>query len=203
MTTLILVRHGETDWNFQRRIQGTTDIPLNDTGREQARETGRRLAEQLSGEAPVIVSSDLGRAAETADLIAGELGAVVTGRYVSLRERAYGQAEGVTFAEFQERWGGWHDAEVPEAEELPALRARAIAAVREVVADARGDRTPESPVVIAVTHGALIRELIRHATNGELPAEGQRLANGATYTFLVERERLSLRAYTETVPSLV
>ncbi len=64
---LILVRHGETDWNRDRRIQGTTDIPLNDTGRAQAREVAERLREELEGVGPVVVaSSDLSRAAETA-----------------------------------------------------------------------------------------------------------------------------------------
>ncbi|WP_036320178.1 histidine phosphatase family protein, partial [Microbacterium sp. B24] len=57
MTTLILVRHGETDWNAMRRIQGSTDIPLNDTGRAQAREVAERLQQELSAVGPVVVAS--------------------------------------------------------------------------------------------------------------------------------------------------
>ena len=74
MTTLLLVRHGETDWNAARRIQGSTDIPLNDTGREQARATAASLAAQFAGQSPVVVSSDLARARETAEIIAEALG---------------------------------------------------------------------------------------------------------------------------------
>jgi len=72
VTTLILVRHGETDWNRDRRIQGSTDIPLNDTGREQARDAAAGLRETL--ELPTFMAaSDLSRARETAEILAGEL----------------------------------------------------------------------------------------------------------------------------------
>lgn len=76
LTTFALVRHGQTDWNAQRRLQGSTDIPLNDVGRGQA----RAAVAVLSGyEWDAIVSSPLSRAAETADLIAVGWGAVWTG----------------------------------------------------------------------------------------------------------------------------
>lgn len=202
MTTLILVRHGETDWNRDRRIQGTTDIPLNDAGREQARDAALRLHAVLGAETPIVVSSDLQRAAETADIIATGLGTDVERRYPELRERGYGQAEGVAFAEFLERWGDWHRAEVPDAEPLPQLRARAIRGLRQVVRDVRHAHAPQHRPVVAVTHGALIREVMGHATNGELPGAGYRLANGSAYTFLIERERLTLVDYAEFVPSL-
>ncbi len=66
MTTLTLVRHGETDWNRDRRIQGTTDIPLNDSGRAQARTAAERLRVQLPVDAPIVVAcSHLSRAHET------------------------------------------------------------------------------------------------------------------------------------------
>ncbi|MGA1826732.1 histidine phosphatase family protein, partial [Microbacterium sp.] len=67
----------------------------------------------------------------------------------------------------------------------------------EVVADARGATAPAAASVIVVTHGALIRELLRHATGGELPPVGTRLANGSAYTVLYERERLQLLSYAE------
>jgi uncharacterized phosphatase len=71
MTLLYLVRHGETDWNRQRRIQGSTDIPLNATGRDQAARTARLLGRR-SWDA--ILTSPLSRAVETASIISGELG---------------------------------------------------------------------------------------------------------------------------------
>ncbi|MCR2800751.1 histidine phosphatase family protein [Microbacterium sp. zg-Y818] len=193
MTLLTLVRHGETDWNRARRIQGSTDIPLNDTGREQARDAAQRLQERLTTGSPVIVvSSDLSRARETAEIIADTLGVDPPRTYPQLRERAYGEAEGVDAAEFLERWGDWHSAEVPGAEPWPALRARALAALQQIARDVRHTTAPASASVIAVAHGALIREIIRHATGGELPPVGFRLPNGSSYDLLLERDRLRL-----------
>ena len=199
MTLLTLVRHGETDWNRDRRIQGSTDIPLNDAGRAQARDAAATLREQLDLSsalvAPVIVSSDLSRARETAQIIAAELELPAPRTYTDLRERAYGDAEGVDAAEFISRWGDWHTAEVPGAEPWPHLRERGLRALASVVRDARRATAPAAASVILVTHGALIRELIRHATGGELPPTGERLANGSAYSMLYERERLRLVSY--------
>ena len=196
MTTLTLIRHGETDWNRDRRIQGTTDVPLNDTGRRQARDAAAILREQLDASAPVvIVASDLRRASETAQIIAAEFGAAEPRLYPGLRERSYGEAEGVDAAEFARRWGDWHSAEIPGAEPWPHLRTRGLEALAEVVRDARRATAPAAASVLVVTHGAFIRELIRHATAGELPPVGARLANGSAHTMLFERDRLSLLAW--------
>ncbi|WP_314502454.1 histidine phosphatase family protein [uncultured Microbacterium sp.] len=194
MTLLTLVRHGETDWNRDRRIQGSTDIPLNDTGRAQA----RAAAATLSGE--IIVSSDLSRARETAQIIAAERGLPDPRTYPELRERSYGEAEGVEAADFLTRWGSWHTAEIPGAEPWPHVRRRALRALARVVSDARRATAPGAASVIVVTHGALIRELLRHATGGELPPDGVRLPNGSAYTVLYERERLQLLSYAEATP---
>lgn len=196
MTTLTLVRHGETDWNRMRRIQGSTDIPLNDTGRAQALETGRRLRDELSGREPLVVaSSDLSRANETARIIAAELGVADPQTYPELRERGYGDAEGCTDDEFRARWGEWATAQVPHAEPWEDVRTRAVSGLRAVVRDARRLTAPAAPSLVVVAHGALIRELIRHATGGAFPAPGERLGNGSTHTFFLERERLRLIDY--------
>lgn len=197
MTTLTLVRHGETDWNARRLIQGSTDIPLNDTGRDQARATAATLRARLAAEGPLVVaSSDLARAHETAQIIASDLEVPGPRTYRDLRERGYGEAEGVGVDEFRSRWGTWQHAVVPGAEAWADVRVRAIAGLRRAIRDARSDTFPVAPSLIVVSHGALIRELIRHATGGEFPAEGERLANGSAHTFLMERERLSLIEYT-------
>ena len=199
MTLLTLIRHGETDWNRDRRIQGSTDIPLNDTGRAQARDAAAALRDQLdrspSAAQPIVVSSDLSRASETARIIASELGLPAPRTYPQLRERSYGEAEGVETQEFLRRWGDWNTAEIPGAEPWPQLRARGLRALAQVVRDARRASAPAAASVLVVTHGALIRELIRHATGGELPPVGERLPNGSAYTMLYERERLQLRSY--------
>lgn len=191
MTTLIFVRHGETDWNLTGRVQGSTDIPLNDTGRWQARAAAADLRAQLSG--PVaLVSSDLSRARETAEIIADELGLDAPRLYPQLQERAYGEAEGTTDREFTARWGAWATAQVPGAETREQLRHRALSGIRRIVRDVRRATAPAEASVIVVSHGGLIRELVRHATGGALPWENTYLPNGGGYTMLYERERLRL-----------
>ena len=194
MTTLILVRHGETDWNRDRRIQGSTDIPLNDTGRAQARDAATALRDTL--ELPTfVVSSDLSRARETAEIIAAELDLPTPRQYPQLRERSYGIAEGMRIEEYFERWGDWQGADVPEAESPEELRERAVAGLSVVVNDVRRTTAPAAASVIVVTHGALIREVIRHASGGTLPLDGERLPNASAHTVLFERERLRLLSY--------
>ncbi|MDR6198361.1 broad specificity phosphatase PhoE [Microbacterium sp. SORGH_AS428] len=194
MTHLILIRHGETDWNRARRIQGATDIPLNDTGRAQAREAGLALRARLATHTPlVLVSSDLQRAAETADIIGAILERPVTARYPELRERSYGEAEGVSIDELAERWGRGPDARVPGAETREQLRERAVRAVSRVISDASAEAVP--PVVVAVAHGALIREVLAYATDDQLPADGDRLGNGSAQEFSWEGGLLRLLSY--------
>jgi len=190
VTILTLVRHGETDWNSGGRIQGSTDIPLNDTGRAQARELAATLAAEYAGREAVIVSSDLSRAAETADIIAAALGTTVSRRMPGLQERSYGDAEGMDAPSFYDTYGPWHAADVPGAETWPAVRERALAALAEVVSD-----TPEGVDIIAVAHGALIREVIMFATDGAFPREGERLPNCSATTFRLDGDTWEMLAY--------
>lgn len=195
MTALILIRHGETDWNRDRRIQGATDIPLNDAGRAQAHEAATTLRERLDLAGVTIASSDLSRARETAEIIAADLDLETPRTYRGLRERSYGEAEGLDVDEFRRRWGDWHSAEVPGAEPWPQLRRRGIAALGRVVRDHRRATAPTASTLIVVSHGAFIREIMRHATAGELPPVGERLANGSAHDFFYERDHLRLVAY--------
>lgn len=190
MTILTLVRHGETDWNAGGRIQGSTDIPLNATGRAQAGEVAETLAAQYAGREVVVVSSDLSRAAETADVIAAALGTSVSRRLPGLRERSYGDAEGMDALTFADAYGPWHAADVPGAETWPVVRERALAAIAEAVTAA-----PDDVDVIAVAHGALIREVILFATDGELPRPGERLPNCSATTFRLDGEAWEMLAY--------
>ena len=90
MTTLLLVRHGETDWNADGRLQGHTDRPLSDFGRRQA----RQLADELAGEdLEAIYASDLARARETAEIVGEQLGLPVV-LEPDLREKDWGTWEG-------------------------------------------------------------------------------------------------------------
>ena len=192
MTRLILIRHGETDWNRIGRVQGSTDIPLNDTGREQARDAAAALRSHLDDAPVFLAASDLSRAAETATIIGAELGLGAPRLYADLRERAYGEAEGRTDVEFRARWGSWHSAQVPGAESRDQLRTRALRGIRHVVRDARTLTAPNPATVVAVAHGALIREVIDHASGGAFPPAGARLANGSAHVLLWERDRVRL-----------
>jgi probable phosphoglycerate mutase len=152
LTTFALVRHGQTDWNAERRLQGSTDIPLNDVGRGQARAAVGILAPY---EWDAIVSSPLSRAAETADLIAEGLGLTVARRVPELTERSFGPAEGMQAGPELEALrvpGGFKGA---ESEDEAADRG--IAALEALAEEFRGRR------LLVVTHGTLLRVTLSRA----------------------------------------
>jgi len=146
---LYLVRHGETNWNRERRIQGSTDIPLNETGREQARETGRLLARR-SWDA--IYASPLSRAFETASIIAGEVGLPAPTAVPALVERNYGAVEGMTGDQIEAAFPG--NAEVPGREEREDVVSRVLPALLEIA-----ERHPGQAVLV-VGHGGVIRSVL-------------------------------------------
>lgn len=151
---IALVRHGQTDFNRDGKLQGTSDIPLNETGIAQAHKAARLLSDDHWD---AVVSSPLERAAVTADIIAATLGLEVSGRYASLIERAYGEAEGLTKEQAVERFGtDW-----PGEEDFDDLQRRAVAAVDEVA-----ELNPVGALVI-VTHGTFIRAFADHVTGIE------------------------------------
>ena len=149
MTTILLARHGETDWNLQRRVQGHSDTPLNNTGRAQA----LALAETLDDAAfDAVYARDLARALETARIVADRKGLEVK-VMPELRERHFGTWEGLTdqeiFSRFpQAKTGRWGDAETREE-----MHARVLAALRRIAAQHPGGR------VLVVTHGGPVRAL--------------------------------------------
>ena len=155
-TTLCLVRHGETEWNRTHRYQGTTDIPLNETGRAQA----RRVAEALGGERwDAIVSSPLSRAMETARAIAATTGIETIAEDRDLQERAYGEAEGLTLAEREKTWpgGDW-----PGLESWDDVATRVMIAIERIAAAHPGRR------VIVVCHGGVINTILAVLSKNEL-----------------------------------
>ena len=158
MTTLLLARHGETDWNRERRLQGSSDTELNALGREQA----RKLAVELAPvELDAVYSSDLRRARETAEIVAATKNLEIrTDR--DLRERSFGSWEGLTRDEIAERFGaGRHDGESDET-----VRSRVLAAVRRIVA-----QQPQGNVLV-VSHGGALNTLWHHASGERLERWG-------------------------------
>jgi alpha-ribazole phosphatase len=161
VTTLILIRHGETDWNRDGRWQGHADTSLNDRGREQA----RALAEELGSEVVAAVySSDLSRASETAEIIAARLGLPVEVD-ARLREVDVGGWSGLTMAEidarFPEEVSRWRAEEPGHAfdggETYAKMSERVVAAVEEIAGHHPGEQ------VVVVLHGGPIRALLAYA----------------------------------------
>ncbi|MFS0654975.1 histidine phosphatase family protein [Bacillus sp. 179-C3.3 HS] len=147
MTTICLVRHGETDWNAAKRIQGRTDIPLNETGRWQAEQTGRYLKDFHWD---VIISSPLSRAKETAQLIQQHVQAplLIMDDFI---ERDYGDAEGMSFEERQKRFP---DKQYPNMEPLTDMQNRMLEGIQTLHAS-----YPNQKILI-VAHGAAIHALL-------------------------------------------
>jgi probable phosphoglycerate mutase len=176
MTTLLLVRHGETDSNAERRIQGQTNTPLNARGRQQA----QALADRLAGE-PItaVYSSDLDRARETAEILAARLDLPVVVD-PALRERHFGSWEGRTIDELEERWPGawarWRNGNEGEGdvEDHLALAARIRDAISRLAAAHPGER------ILVVAHGGAMRVILMDAAGLDYPLgrnEQRRIGN--------------------------
>jgi uncharacterized phosphatase len=188
MTELYLVRHGETDWNRQHRIQGLTDIPLNATGRRQARAAGKLLSRRTWDG---IYASPLSRAAETASIIAGQTGLAAPEPVPALVERNYGEAEGLNFIEIDKRYPD--RSEVPGQESRADVIARVVPALRELAAAHPGES------LIVVSHGGAIRAMLMAAD----PAGSHgMITNGSVHSFRFEEGELQLIRFDDPIEIL-
>ena len=175
MARILLVRHGESEWNALGRWQGQADSPLSDLGRQQAKAVSRSL-----GALDAVASSDLQRARVTAEILASELGVGPVIVDADLRERDAGEWSGLTRAQIHERYPGWlpddpalrdgptsHEVRRPPGWETDEhLCDRALAALARLAA-VTGDGE-----ALAVTHGGLV-----YAIEGHLGAGWTRLPN--------------------------
>jgi broad specificity phosphatase PhoE len=186
-TTIVLVRHGETDWNRERRYQGHADTPLNDDGRRQA----LALADALRGEGlGIVYTSPLRRASETARIVAGELG-LEAHALEALREIDVGDWQGLTVDEVQARYpeqlhDAWHSG-WPNGETHAELDARVLPALLDLGHRHAGDH------VLGVTHAGPIRSALAAAaglSREESRARIGPLGNCAVFRFAVRGGRL-------------
>lgn len=196
-TRILLVRHGQTDWNQEQRIQGQTDIALNQEGESQA----RLLAQSLASEPlDAIYASDLGRARATALAVAQRQGRDlrVDG---ALRERNYGCFEGLRFADIESQWpdlaSAWRRRDPhfapPAAETLLQLRERVIPAVHRIAARHAGEH------IMLVTHGGVIDVVYREAAGMDLTQHRTwDLSNTALNRLLWSEQRLAIVAWGDT-----
>ena len=171
--TFAFIRHGQTDWNRDDKLQGSSDIPLNAEGRAQAHEAAGILAD---GGWEVVVSSPLLRARETAQIIAKDLGLELGPSYPALVERSYGPLEGESSSETMARWP---HRDYPGAESLDSVVSRGLAALARIADDFR-DRD-----VVIVAHGTIIRYTLAALAGRPLDA----IKNGSISTFRLDGDR--------------
>jgi probable phosphoglycerate mutase len=197
-TRIIAVRHGETAWNVDSRIQGQLDVGLNDTGRWQAKRVGAALAGE---EITAVYSSDLGRAHQTAESIAAVAGKAVVPQE-GLRERSFGVFEGKTFDEIHQTWPdhaqSWRK-RIPEwqppegGESLLQLRERVTRTIAELAARHPGEQ------IVVVAHGGVLDALYRVATGQEVNSPRTwELPNGAINRLLWTPQGFTLVGWSDT-----
>ena len=169
-TELGLLRHGQTDWNINLRLQGTADIPMNEVGVSQIKLAAEKLAEQPWD---LVLSSPLGRAMHSAEIVASRLGISDVVVEPLLLERSFGVGEGLEYSQWHEQYGALD--EIPGAESASQVISRANQLLKTVVMDYPGKR------VLAVSHGALIRFVLSEVSNGLIPPKGERLQNASLH----------------------
>jgi probable phosphoglycerate mutase len=165
MTTIVLLRHGETDWNANRRLQGWAPTPLSERGREQAASAGAHLAS--ADEFDRIVASDLRRTRETAELVCNSIEPDPVFER-AWRERNFGVYQGLSYETMFEEYpefdvgqsGEAALGETPErGESLLDLRERVIAGFERLLDESTGE------TVLVVTHGGPLYAVLSHTTN--------------------------------------
>lgn len=197
-TRILAIRHGETAWNVDTRIQGHLDIPLNETGRWQA----ERLARTLAARDPIhaIYSSDLQRAHHTAQAIAAATGAPLS-THAGLRERGFGIFEGKTYLEIEQTWPQesehWRTRvphwAPPGGESLLQVRERLTRTLHELAARHPGEQ------IVLVAHGGIMDQLYRAATGQDLQSPRTwPLGNTAVNRLLWTPQGLSLVGWADT-----
>ena len=196
-TRILAIRHGETAWNVDTRIQGQLDIPLNDTGRWQAHRLSLAIAEEGLD---AIYASDLLRAYETAQAVARGSGRPIVAD-TGLRERGFGIFEGLTFQEVGERWpeqaARWRRRDPhfgPEGgETLVDFSARCVAAV------ARLAQAHPGQTIAVVAHGGVMDCLYRAAARLELDApRSWQLGNASINRLLYTPQGFTLVGWSDT-----
>lgn len=195
MLEIFLVRHGETEWNAEHRVQGWRGSPLTPRGRAQAAAAGRALA---AGNVEAVYTSPLERAVETARIVAGALGLPEPAVIDELREIGLGPWEGMLFDEVKRRWPAEHRAWREDARRPPfegmetavALEARARAALEFLVAK------HASGAIAAVLHGGVGSAILDVVLGIEVRSAWHLLMNnGGISSIHSDDGRLSLRTY--------
>ena len=157
MTRIALIRHGSTAWNKEGKMQGSTDVALDNEGLEQARKLGVRLSDEPWD---IIYTSQLSRAKKTGEIIAAELGIADIREDRRVMEVSGGQTEGTTEADRIARWGtGWRQLELGMETEQAVVN-RGMAFLDDLMQEHAGKH------IIIVSHGSFIRHLLKKLAPG-------------------------------------
>jgi uncharacterized phosphatase len=182
VTTIYLVRHGETNWNVERRMQGKTDIPLNSRGMQQAEACGAALQVE---DYDIVITSHLKRARKTAEII---------NRYLELpfdvmedfAERSFGDAEGLTLDERAKLYPNHH---YPNQEQLVVFSNRIMNGLDKVHHKYKGNR------VLVVSHGAVISRILSILTEGNIDLRGRKIENTSISTIKQSNSKWVIQDY--------
>ncbi len=182
-TVVGLLRHGQTDWNIDFRLQGVTDVELNETGIRQA----QLAAEKIRAEDwDFIASSPLARAKVTAEIVAEKLQISEVQVMPLLLERSFGEVEGMLY----EDWKRLHpDGIAPGGETEEQLHARTLELLDELLERYRGTR------VLTISHGALIRKVVNILSLEKYPLAGERIANASMSVIVHDQAGWRLERY--------
>lgn len=195
---IYLLRHGETDWNKRRLLQGHTDTLLNEKGRQQVEETAHKLA-NLGISMDVIVTSPLKRANESAQIAARVLGFPQEKIVVEdlLIERGFGDGEGMLLAKMKEKYS---EQDCPGMESHEALVARAGLALQKIA-----ERFGDARRILLAAHGAILFALLEAASEEPIPYQGQAacLKQGSLYRIRQENGRNTFAIYEEETKTFV
>lgn len=174
---ICLVRHGETDWNLQNILQGSSDIPLNETGKLQALKSSEVLKDSHWD---IIISSPLKRARETADIINQKLSIQVE-EMNQFRERNYGKAEGLPLKEYNKMLPN-----IPGLESHESVTKR-ITKGLEIIQN----KYPNKNVLI-VAHGAVINSILAKVSGGRIGTRKTRLENACISNIQFQNDKWSV-----------
>ena len=178
------VRHGQTDWNKQQRIQGRTDIPLNEEGITQAEKSAQYFSNELFD---LVVTSPLTRAKQTAQIIAATNNLPIV-EMLQFIEKNYGDIEGLTL---EERANRFPNGQCENQESLEQLIDRIKDGLAHLEANYKGKN------IIVVAHGGIINALLAHLSNGEIGTGKTRLNNACITKIIYSKNSWKIESYNE------
>lgn len=173
-----VVRHGQTDWNIVKRLQGRENVPLNDAGRAQARSAALLFKSIAEGGVSfgTVFSSPLTRACDTASAIASSIGLDGIVTVENLIERDYGSLSGLTLDERRKKYPRG-ERQANDVESVPSAAARMLSAIDEML------EISDRHTVIGVTHGGMINAVYSRLTSGEI-GTGKTLTVNCSLSFI-------------------